>query len=89
MVAQSRQTKLPLVVLVELYWYTMMNAIAATQTSIKNNTSLNMPKIIVTAVAKMMTFRGTLFCDVLGFIMVVTCFFYNKGTSYWSNLEMN
>ena len=89
MVAQSRQTKLPLAVLVELYWYTMINAIAATQTSIKNNTNLNMPKSIVTAVAKIMTFRGTLFCDVLGFTSVITSFFYNKGTSYWSNLEMN
>jgi hypothetical protein len=89
MVAQSRQTKLPLVVLVELYWYTMMNVIAATQTSIKNNTNLNMPKSIVTAVAKMITFRGTLFCGVLGFTSIITCFFYNKGTPHWSNLEMN
>jgi len=64
MVAQSRQTKLPLdalVVLVELYWYMTMNASAATQTSIKNNISLNMPSSTVTIVAKMMTFRGTLF----------------------------
>ncbi len=38
-----------------------MNASAATQTSIKNNINLNMPSSTVTIVAKMMTFRGTLF----------------------------
>lgn len=59
--AQSRQTKFPLDVLVELYWYIMMNTIAATHTSIKNNTSLNIPSSIVTIVAKMTTFRGMLF----------------------------
>ncbi len=69
MVAQSRQTKLPLPVLVELYWYTIMNAKAATQTSIKNSTNLNMPKTTVTIVAKMITFLGTLFWDTLGFIV--------------------
>jgi hypothetical protein len=89
MVAQSRQTKLPLDVLVELYWYTMMNASAATQTSIKNSTSLNMAKSTVTIVAKIMTFRGTLFWDTLGFTNMLTCFFYNKGTSHLSELEMN
>ena len=61
MVAQSRQTKLPFAFLVELYWYAIMNVNAATQISIKNSTNLNMPKITVTIVAKIMTFLGTLF----------------------------
>ena len=89
MVAQSRQTKFPLVVLVELYWYAIMNANAATQTSIKNSTSLNIPKITVTIVAKMITFRGTLFLDTLGFTSMFTCFFYNKGTLQLPQLEIN
>jgi len=89
MVAQSRQTKLPLDVLVELYWYAIMNTSAATQTSIKNRTSLNMPKTTVTIVAKMMTLRGTLFWDDFGLTGMFTCFFYNKNTSHLSHLEIN
>lgn len=79
MVAQSKQTKLPLDFLVELYWYIKINVRATTQTSMRNNTSLNMPSNIVTMVAKMMTFRGTLFWYDL-FTDYFSSFFYNKDS---------
>ena len=57
----------------------MINIKAAIHTSTKNNTSLNIPNRIVTIVAKIIVFRGVLFCDDLIFISIFSCLFYNNG----------